>query len=296
MQMSDDGPQYPNPVEWVGKYQPDTEDPASKWNRLLGDERPEVVAKKKKQDAENLQREFAKNGLQWRVEDAMKAGIHPLAALGFSGPQASPVIVGEDFSENPSAQDPNASIAQGMGQDFSRAMSATASREQKILNAMQLASMKLDIEGKSIDNQIRASQLKKLNSTGPAMPSPTDQDTMSGQGEFQIKPSVSTASSRGAPAQQAGAINDYGFARTSKGGYIPVPSTDIKERIEDNLFHEATHFFRNNILPNFGGGPNAPSPRDYPLPKGATHWKWHHIHQQFLPARKTKDGFTVWYD
>ena len=28
------------------------------------------------------QREFAKHGIQWRVDDAKAAGIHPLAALG----------------------------------------------------------------------------------------------------------------------------------------------------------------------------------------------------------------------
>lgn len=37
------------------------------------------------------QKQFAKNGIQWRVEDAKKAGIHPLAALGASTSNYSPV-------------------------------------------------------------------------------------------------------------------------------------------------------------------------------------------------------------
>lgn len=41
----------------------------------------------------NLQREFAQNSIQWKVQDAIKAGIHPLAALGASGYSASPVQI-----------------------------------------------------------------------------------------------------------------------------------------------------------------------------------------------------------
>lgn len=51
----------------------------------------------KKQAA--LQKEFAQSGVQWRVEDAKKAGIHPLAALGFQGTSYSPQTVGSsDFA------------------------------------------------------------------------------------------------------------------------------------------------------------------------------------------------------
>lgn len=38
-----------------------------------------------------MQTKFAKNGIQWRVEDAKKAGIHPLAALGASTSAYSPI-------------------------------------------------------------------------------------------------------------------------------------------------------------------------------------------------------------
>lgn len=46
-----------------------------------------------------LQKEFAQSGVQWRVEDAKKAGIHPLAALGFQGTSYTPQSVGStDFA------------------------------------------------------------------------------------------------------------------------------------------------------------------------------------------------------
>lgn len=41
-----------------------------------------------------LQKKFAKNSIQWRVEDAKKAGIHPLAALGAAGTSYTPVNSG----------------------------------------------------------------------------------------------------------------------------------------------------------------------------------------------------------
>lgn len=37
-----------------------------------------------------MQKEFAQNSIQWRVQDALKAGINPLAALGGQGSYASP--------------------------------------------------------------------------------------------------------------------------------------------------------------------------------------------------------------
>lgn len=43
----------------------------------------------------DLQKTFAKMGVQWRVNDAKKAGIHPLAALGAQTFSGSPISVGQ---------------------------------------------------------------------------------------------------------------------------------------------------------------------------------------------------------
>ncbi len=48
------------------------------------------------QRQEDLQREFAQNSIQWRVNDAKKAGIHPVAALGSQGISYNPSYVGGD--------------------------------------------------------------------------------------------------------------------------------------------------------------------------------------------------------
>lgn len=49
------------------------------------------------------QEAFAKSGIQWRVEDAKKAGLHPLYALSGGGasftPSAQPLMTGQDLSQ-----------------------------------------------------------------------------------------------------------------------------------------------------------------------------------------------------
>lgn len=52
-------------------------------------------ANKKAQSANaDFQREVLQNQLQWRKEDAKKAGIHPVAALGMQSATGSPIAVG----------------------------------------------------------------------------------------------------------------------------------------------------------------------------------------------------------
>lgn len=55
-------------------------------------------------NAQNVayQREFAQHGISWRVEDAKRAGLHPLFALGGTGatfsPSVQPVLDGQSYS------------------------------------------------------------------------------------------------------------------------------------------------------------------------------------------------------
>lgn len=76
-----------------------------------------------------FQREFAKSGIQWRVEDAKKAGLHPLYALGAQGlPQYSP-------SYSADAVGPALASA---GQDIGRAVMARATPAERLAARMQL--------------------------------------------------------------------------------------------------------------------------------------------------------------
>ena len=232
----------------------------------------------------DLQREFAQNGIRWKMADAKAAGVNPLVALGANTTSFSPSSIG--MTPDHSMGD----MASNMGQDVSRAMSATRTSDERQIAALNIQGAQLDLQGKALDNQIKSTQLNKLNSTGPAFPAGTDH-LISGQGNSGTaiveKPLERTASLPGHPEAEAGAIPDVGWAVT-KTGIVPVPSGDIKNRIEDNMFHEGMHFVRNNIGPNFGGGTMPPQDalKNWP---GSTHFEWSYKGQEYRPVYPPQD-------
>lgn len=238
--------------------------------------------KKLAKDNIALQKEFAKNGIRWKVADAKAAGLHPLAALGAQTHSFSPIAAGDTTG-------PNALSALGdMGQNISRAMAARQTSAERELQTLQLSSAKLDVEGKAIENQIRLKSLSNMSSRSQVPPpTPSGNTPHSGLGgvtsDVRVKPSETTATMPGLPSQEAAIIPMHGWARTESGGLAPVASKDIKERIEDSFIPETLHAIRNNILPNFGAGPKPPNSL---LPRGYDHWKWNHASQEFFPARK----------
>jgi len=207
----------------------------------------------------DLQKEFAQNGVRWRVEDAKKAGIHPLAALGASGASYSPVS-----STFQSAPDPIASTMSSLGQNLSRSMMTTRTGPEKQMQQLQL-------ENQQLQNDYLRSQIAMNNSAqlGPSMPS---NGTVT-------KPAELTASAKGHPSQEAGKVNSLAWSQTETG-LVPVPSKDTKERIEDNMIQEVGWALRNNLMPNLGGGEAPPKSL---LPPGATGWKWSYRNQEYQP-------------
>lgn len=84
----------------------------------------------------DLQREFAQNSIQWRVQDAQKAGIHPLSALGASGYQASPSYVGADNGVAQAGQQ----ISQGLSKQLEENLSE---KNQLEIQRAKLENLKL---------------------------------------------------------------------------------------------------------------------------------------------------------
>lgn len=125
---------------------------------------------------EALQREFAQTGIQWKAEDARKAGIHPLYALGASTHSYAPTTVGAVASDG---------LASGLasaGQDISRAVQSTRTADQRI-DAFTKTSQDLTLQKMGLENQLLASQIAKMNGIGPAMPALTDKNPLEGQGD-----------------------------------------------------------------------------------------------------------------
>lgn len=216
---------------------------------------------------EALQREFAQNGIQWKVQDALKAGIHPIYALGSGGASYAPVS--QNFTADTSL--PNALAS--AGQDISRGIHATRTQSQRT-DAIGKQAAALQLEGLSLDNDAKrleiASKTGRLRSGQVGPPMAGDNYLIPGQtesGQVKPKPLEVAPGAPGRPHMEGGSITDVGTSRTNDG-WAPVPSKDVKERIEDNVFQEALHFYRNNVLPSVGQNLSPP----YEAPKGKQWW------------------------
>lgn len=121
---------------------------------------------------EALQREFAQSGIQWKVADAKKAGVHPLYALGAQTTSYSPVSVGAVG---------DTSLGSGVasaGQDLSRAIAATSSKSTRT----EAAAAALSLERAGLENELLRSQIAKTRAQiGPPMPTLVDGNPLPGQ-------------------------------------------------------------------------------------------------------------------
>lgn len=113
-----------------------------------------------------LQKQFAQKGIQWKVADSLKAGIHPLYGLGANTISFSPVPVGGGLG----------GAISDMGQDISRAIDAGGTTEDRVLRKLQL-------ERAGLENELLKSQIATARSAqiGPGSPVGANQP-LPGQG------------------------------------------------------------------------------------------------------------------
>lgn len=183
-----------------------------------------------------LQREFAQNGISWKVNDAKRAGIHPLFALGAQTVAANPSYIGA-----PADNSMGAAVA-NMGQDVSRAIHATRTSDQRME-----ALGDLQIENQALQNDLLRSQIARLNGqVGPPIPIGNN----SGQLVNEV-PLEKVVSRPDAPHAEPSSVTDIGFTRTGSG-YFPVMSNDAKQRLEEDMIGGFLWNFRNRFLPSFG--------------------------------------------
>lgn len=131
-----------------------------------------------------LQREFAQHGIEWRVADAGRSGIHPLAALGAQVSGGAPSYQVGDVGH----------FAANVGQDLSRAVTATWSPEEKAdAFGMEMAKERLKgvkLQNQMLLNQVEASRRALLQQPGSAPGVPSDSQIVRGpNGEVYKVPS-----------------------------------------------------------------------------------------------------------
>lgn len=126
--------------------------------KILGGKMSEDSANERAAANIAAQKEFAQQGVSWKVADAKRAGISPLAALGASTNSFSNVVggegkLGEALSDS--------------SQDISRAAGAAFPSQQK---AMLIKGAQLDLERKGLENDVLradlASRIQKVGAAG----------------------------------------------------------------------------------------------------------------------------------
>lgn len=264
------GDMYGALIDIISPQKDTFDNPFDKWNHLLGDARPEAVSKRQ----EDLQREFAQHGIRWRVEDAVRAGLNPEAALGTSGASYTPMTVMSSGAPQQQGRD----LSQ-IGQNVIRSLTTTMTGEQRMEARLRLENMQLQ-------NDLLRTNIKQMNST-PSMAG--SENFMPSQGNSNLiksNPMQKTRSHPEQPSQEPGWSPDVGWARTSTG-LVPVPSKDIKERIEDQFIPETAWAIRNYLSPMFGES----KPPKSMLPKGYDRWEWNPLKMEFRPVRGKGSSF-----
>lgn len=118
-------------------------------------------ANKNQRRAEQHEINILKNQVQWRTQDAIAAGLHPLAALGLnpasSGVGAGQVFGGPDY--------------QAMGADVGRALESMSKPEEKVVSqALQLQFEKQSLENEFVKTQVASQRMRNAQMAAPAKP------------------------------------------------------------------------------------------------------------------------------
>lgn len=177
-----------------------------------------------------LQREFANNGIRWKVEDAKRAGIHPLYALGSQPASFSPVAVQGGHI---------ADTFDKIGSNIDRARQAG----QTSLERLQERLLSAQVEGQEIDNAYKASQYSRLNRSaqlGPPMP---------GGGKLDMLPAEVTHHANQAPSVEFGPASPaIKYFEMPDGSVVAWPSAAAKASIEDSPY-EYEHIWHTRTKP-----------------------------------------------
>ena len=197
------------------------------------------------------QKELHKNQIQWRVEDAQKAGLHPMAALGLQSSAFSPVsasftpMQANDYSWI-------GDIGQNAGYAAMKAKDRKAQAQSMDLlmrqGELQTDNLKLQNDGLKLENEFRRFQLQQavMGGTLQALrgpPSPSVSSRVSSRRLIDGQGDALVSSGFDEP------IKSYGFRLDSDGKPTAVvPSDDYKSRSEDTLGIELLPWLNSIVL------------------------------------------------
>lgn len=205
------------------------------------------------------QREFAKMGVRWKVQDAKAAGLHPLAALGISTSSSSPVSIGQNTPNH------MGKALSDMGQDLSRSMTAKqTAAERAPYNALMSENLRLQNDKLIAETAAISNPIRNQSQMPPPMPTGST-------GTNNVEELPATTISRGTPTTQAGIGTSTKFHRT-KTGFQVLMSDRGKEAMEEDLAASIPYQVKRFYSPE---QPNWHDfKREFPNAKGMKYNRW----------------------
>lgn len=207
------------------------------------------------------------------VKGAVAAGLHPLVGAGVNPSSAAGVgaVVGDDGSPHWSERLANA------GQNLSRAAGAVMDKQERAKIAARDA---LLLDKMKLENELLRSQITTVNRS---ITPPVAGDSLGSSQGAEYGPVGLNSPTGPSGSKEGGATTDFTYSRTSNGGLTIVPSSDVKNRIEDMLVPELQWSWRNTHLFK---NPPYPDSRQFPVPKGYDFWRWNNLKQEWQPYKK----------
>lgn len=183
-----------------------------------------------------LQREFAQNSIQWKVNDAKKAGIHPLAALGASTYSASPSFVS---GGNSGVGDAVSSMGQAIGD-------AVSSKEAAKEEAKQDKLFDLEVKQKELENAKLASEIaQNFNSSFSSLaPDRSISTGISSLGQA-IGKSPPSSAPYGVDSKP---FNDVAFLKNKDGTFSMTYGSDIQDLVSEATEERLGWKLRNQVF------------------------------------------------
>lgn len=231
-----------------------------------------------------LQRQFAKKGISWRVKDAQSAGIHPLYAMGANLPTYSPSAVAIG------GQSHTGKALASAGQDIGRAVSATQTADQRALA----------LENARLNNLYLEASILKLTRETQTPPAMQDASHPAGGGipgqpsfegrhpGYSIVSREIEASAPTDPSRAAGTVPAWGLAKNMDGSLSIVPGKDVKELLEDSFplelrwmyEHIAKPLWNRHMMRLIASKIHLTNP-----PRPGYHWGWKTSAQKFVEIK-----------
>lgn len=230
----------------------------------------------------NKQKEFAQEGIRWRVKDAQLAGIHPLYALGASLPTYSPEYPTGDLG----------GALGDMGQNVERAARQGMTEDERQLLDLQKRKLEAEIMRTNAEAGYAISRTQALNQPAavqPAVPAAAaGAGGVVGPGSVKVLPSEVKAHAVGDPSSQAGVPSMWQWRQTRLGP-VKLPTQESGEIIE-NTFGPLAPVAVGGMLAGEAVQRIVAGPEQKPglkLPPGYE-WVWHPVRQAFVAKKRER--------